>query len=54
MTSDSVFLDVGSGYGQCVVQARLRANVRESIGIEYVAVRDLMAIQACWPSPSQC
>ena len=45
MTSDSVFLDVGSGYGKCVVQARLRASVRKSIGIEYVAVRYLMGMK---------
>ena len=42
MNADSVFLDVGCGYGKCVIQARLRANVRKSIGIEYVAVRYLM------------
>ena len=41
MNAESVFLDVGCGYGKCVVQARLRAGVRKSIGIEYVGVRYL-------------
>ena len=45
MGADSVFLDVGSGYGKCVVQARLRANVRKSIGIEYVYVRYLKGME---------
>ena len=45
MSAESVFLDVGSGYGKCIVQARLRANVRKSIGIEYVAVRYLMGFK---------
>ena len=45
MGPDSVFLDVGSGYGKCVVQARIRADVRKSIGIEYVAVRYLMSVK---------
>jgi len=45
MDADSVFLDVGCGYGKCVVQARLRANVRKSVGIEYVAVRYLMGFK---------
>jgi hypothetical protein len=53
MGPDSVFLDVGSGYGKCVVQARIRANVRKSIGIEYVYVRYLMGMKMlteCIPS----
>ena len=45
LSADSVFLDVGCGYGKCVVQARLRTAVRRSIGIEYVAVRYVMAYQ---------
>ena len=45
MDAESVFLDVGCGYGKCVVQARLRANVRKSIGIEYVAVRYVMGFR---------
>ena len=56
MGSDSVFLDVGSGYGKCVVQARIRANVCKSIGIEYVAVRYLMGMKMlteCIPSQFQ-
>jgi hypothetical protein len=39
MGTDSVFLDIGSGYGKCVVQARLRGDVRKSIGIEFVPER---------------
>lgn len=56
MGADSVFLDVGSGYGKCVVQARLRAAVRKSIGIEYVAVRYLMGVRMlteCIPAQFQ-
>ena len=45
MDAASVFLDVGCGYDKCVVQARLRANVRKSIGIEYVAVRYVMGFK---------
>jgi hypothetical protein len=45
MDANSVFLDVGCGYGKCVVQARLRASVRNSIGIEYVAGRYLMGFK---------
>ena len=50
MGAGSVFLDVGSGYGKCVVQARLRADVRKSIGIEYVAVRYAMG----WKMLTEC
>ena len=54
MGPDSVFLDVGSGYGRCVVQARLRANARKSVGIEYVYVRYLMGVKMLMESiPSQ-
>ena len=35
MTSSSVFLDVGSGYGKSVVHALLLGGVAKSIGIEY-------------------
>jgi hypothetical protein len=44
MGADSVFLDIGSGYGKCVVQARWRADVRKSIGIEYLAPRHVQAL----------
>jgi hypothetical protein len=45
MGPDSVFLDVGFGYGKCVVQARLRADVQKSIGIEFVPVRYIESMQ---------
>ena len=45
MDAESVFLDIGCGTGKCVVQARLRAGVRKSIGIEYVPVRYLMGFR---------
>jgi hypothetical protein len=45
MGADSVFLDIGSGYGKCVIHARIRAGVRRSIGIEFVAVRYEMGME---------
>ena len=45
MGQDSVFLDIGSGYGKCVVHARFRAGVRKSIGIEYISKRHELAIE---------
>ena len=45
MSADSVFLDIGSGYGKCVVQARWRAEVRRSIGIEYLSTRHEQALR---------
>ena len=45
MGKNSVFLDVGSGYGKCVLQARVRGEVRQAIGIEYVATRHVRAVE---------
>jgi len=39
LSSDSCFLDLGSGFAKCVIHARLRALVRRSVGIEYVPLR---------------
>ena len=46
LCSDSYFLDLGSGFGKCVVHARLRARVRRSVGIEYVPLRHRKASEA--------
>ena len=43
MGTDSIFLDIGSGYGRCVVHARLRCGVKKSVGIEAVAARHVEA-----------
>ena len=43
MGTDSSFLDIGSGYGRCVVHARLRFGVEKSVGIEAVATRHVEA-----------
>jgi hypothetical protein len=45
MGPDSVFLDIGSGYGKCVLHARFRVNVRKSVGIEYVGTRHASALE---------
>jgi hypothetical protein len=45
MGADSVFLDIGSGYGKCVLHARFRVNVRKSMGIEYVRPRHTAALE---------
>jgi hypothetical protein len=45
MGADSVFFDIGSGYGKCVVQARIRAGVHRSIGIEFVPARYVLAME---------
>ena len=39
LSSESCFLDLGSGFGKCVIHARLRARVRRSVGVEYVPLR---------------
>ena len=36
LTSDDVFVDLGSGLGKIVIQAFLQSDVREAIGIEIV------------------
>ena len=41
--ADSTFLDIGRGYGRCVVHARLRCGVEKSVGIEAVATRHVEA-----------
>ena len=46
LSSDSCFLDLGSGFGKCVIHARLRAQVRRSVGIEYVPLRHIKAYDA--------
>ena len=43
MGADSTFLGIGSGYGRCVVHARLRCAVKQSVGIEAVAARHVEA-----------
>ena len=45
MGPDSVFLDIGSGYGKCVLHARFRINTRKSMGIEYVGPRHTAALE---------
>ena len=39
MGEDCSFLDIGSGFGKCVLHAKVRGRVRESVGIEYIPVR---------------
>jgi hypothetical protein len=39
LSSDSCFLDLGSGFAKCVIHARLRGQVRRSVGIEFVPMR---------------
>ena len=39
MGEDCSFLDIGSGFGKCVLHAKVRGKVRESVGIEYIPVR---------------
>ena len=46
LTSHSYFLDLGSGFAKCVIHARLRAQVRRSVGIEYVPLRHSKAYDA--------
>jgi Histone methylation protein DOT1 len=45
MGPGSVFLDIGSGYGRCVVQAKSLARLRKSIGIEHNDVRHEKAME---------
>lgn len=46
MSRESIFLDIGSGYGKCVVHAKVEGAVKRSIGIEYVASRHFKAIDS--------
>jgi len=46
LSQGSTFVDVGSGYGKVVLHAKLSAKVMRSVGIEYVASRARMAIDA--------
>jgi hypothetical protein len=46
LSSDSCFLDLGSGFGKCVIHARLQAQVRRAVGIEYVPLRHSKASDA--------
>ena len=39
LSSDSSFLDLGSSFAKCVIHARLRGQVRRSVGIVYVPMR---------------
>lgn len=39
LNSQSTFLDIGSGFGKCVIHAKIYANVARSIGIEFSSVR---------------
>ena len=39
MGPDCRFLDIGSGFGKCVLHAKVRGKVRESVGIEFIPVR---------------
>lgn len=43
LTSDSSFLDLGSGYGKCVIHAMMQARVKRSVGIEWVPKRYQLA-----------
>jgi tRNA G46 methylase TrmB len=38
--TESRFLDLGSGFGKCVVHAKLRSHCQSSIGIEYISTRN--------------
>ena len=39
MDGDCRFLDIGSGFGKCVLHAKVRGRVKESAGIEFIPVR---------------
>ena len=39
MDSECRFLDIGSGFGKCVLHAKVRGRVKESAGIEFIPVR---------------
>eukprot|EP01102_Stenamoeba_stenopodia_P007402 TRINITY_DN2071_c0_g1_i2.p1 TRINITY_DN2071_c0_g1~~TRINITY_DN2071_c0_g1_i2.p1 ORF type:complete len:453 (-),score=156.52 TRINITY_DN2071_c0_g1_i2:39-1397(-) len=43
---DSTFLDIGSGFGKCVVHAKVMGNVSRSVGLEYVKKRHEVATEA--------
>jgi len=42
----SSFLDIGSGFGKCVVHAKVMVNVARSVGLEYVKKRHEIANEA--------
>lgn len=46
LTSESEFVDIGSGYGKVVLQVALEARARRACGIECVASRHQIAVRA--------
>ena len=44
--STSRFLDIGSGFGKCVLHAKLRGKVARSVGIECIKTRHEKALEA--------
>jgi hypothetical protein len=43
LNQNSRFLDIGSGFGKCIVHAKLRTECKASMGIEYVPKRNQIA-----------
>lgn len=44
LNSNSIFLDIGSGFGKAVLHTAVRSKCRQSIGIEYVLTRHNKAV----------
>ena len=45
LDSECSFLDIGSGFGKCVLHAKVRGKVRLSRGIEYIPLRHEKALE---------
>jgi len=45
MDENSSFLDIGSGYGKCVLHAKIQANVFRSVGVECIKFRHEKALE---------
>ena len=45
ITSNSSFIDIGSGFGKAVFHAKIVANVKTSDGVEYVSTRHIKAME---------
>ena len=45
LDSHSRFLDIGSGFGKCVLHAKLRCKIARSVGIECIKTRHEKALE---------
>jgi tRNA G46 methylase TrmB len=45
ITKNSSFIDIGSGFGKCVLHTRIQIGAKNCLGIEYVKTRNDKALE---------